>query len=514
MKQETDDKKALLRRFILIAVAVILLGMLNYAYFKKQISSNDEKITDYVKEEDPMEKYRDPAVAGIFYADTPDMLSQEVESYLHNFKTANGEKPKILIVPHAGYQYSGYAAAKAYRGLEKYADKIKNVILLGPSHRAALYGIAVSTADYFTTPLGKIALNKEIGSELVERRGFAYNDRAHKDEHSLEVQLPFLQKVLPNFRIIPLVYGEINPQETAEVLQPYLQNEDTLLVISADLSHYYPYDKARIIDAETAQKIEDKSADVDYHHSCGAGGINSALILAEIMHLKPEILALINSGDTSGSKDKVVGYGAWTFAENNLERQTASLQEFTNEYNEELLRLARVSLEEAVLHQRKYEPSRDDFSEILFNKGAAFVTLTENGNLRGCIGTLFPHEAVAADIAQNAYAAALSDNRFSPVTTEELEKINISISFLTGYERVIYRDEEDLLNKIEAGTDGVVIRDGNRQGLFLPSVWKQIPDKKEFLQNLKLKAGMSPSYWSNNIKVYRFRTVEIKENEN
>lgn len=514
MKQETDDKKALLRRFILIAVAVILLGILNYAYFKKQISSNDEKITDYVKEEDPMEKYRDPAVAGIFYADSPTALANEVEGYLNIFKNADRQKPKILIVPHAGYQYSGYAAAKAYQGLKKYADKIKNVILLGPSHRAALYGIAVSTADYFTTPLGKIALNKEIGSELVEHRGFAYNDRAHRDEHSLEVQLPFLQKVLSDFKIIPLVYGEINPQDVAEVLQPYLQNEDTLLVVSADLSHYYPYDEARIIDAETAQKIENNSADIDYHHSCGAGGINSALILSEIMRLKPEILALINSGDSSGIKEKVVGYGAWTFAESNLERQTDSLKEFTKEYRDELLRLARTSLEEAVLHQRRYEPSRDDFSEVLFNKGATFVTLTEEDDLRGCIGTLLPREAVAADIAQNAYAAALSDHRFNPVTAEELEKIKISISFLTGYERVLYQDEEDLLNMIEAGTDGVVIRDGNRQGLFLPSVWKQIPDKKEFLQNLKLKAGMSPSYWSNNIKVYRFRTVEIKENEN
>ena len=118
------------------------------------------------------------------------------------------------------------------------------------------------------------------------------------------------------------------------------------------------------------------------------------------------------------------------------------------------------------------------------------------------------------DIAQNAYAAALNDRRFNPVTVEELDKIKISISFLTGYERMIYQDEEDLLKMIEAGTDGMVIRDGNRQGLFLPSVWEQIPDKKEFLQNLKLKAGMSPSYWSNSIKVYRFRTVEIKENEN
>ena len=150
----------------------------------------------------------------------------------------------------------------------------------------------------------------------------------------------------------------------------------------------------------------------------------------------------------------------------------------------------------------------------MFNKGAAFVTLTKNAALRGCIGSLVPGRAVALDVAENTYAAALEDKRFPPVSADELKDIRISISLLSDYERIYFNSEKELLDKINAGTDGLVIRDGDRQGLFLPSVWEQLPEKTEFLTNLKLKAGLSPSYWSDKIRAYRFRVVEIKNNEN
>ena len=164
-------------------------------------------------------------------------------------------------------------------------------------------------------------------------------------------------------------------------------------------------------------------------------------------------------------------------------------------------------------HNKRFKPSRSDWPDRVFDKGAAFVTLTINGKLRGCIGTVVPHQAVGLDVADNAYDAAMRDTRFTPVKPEELEQISISISLLTDYDAVNFSSEEDLLSKIRPGIDGLIIRDGDRQGLFLPSVWEQLPDKREFLNNLKIKAGLSPSYWSDNIKVYRFRTLEIK-NEN
>ena len=272
------------------------------------------------------------------------------------------------------------------------------------------------------------------------------------------------------------------------------------------------------MDTLTAKKISQQQADIDYHHSCGAAGINTALLLSTKLNLKPEVLALINSGDVSGDKSRVVGYGAWSFSKDGtelsqIEREYNGLTSFSAEYGPQLLTAARKSLEMAV-NNKKYHPSRSEYDDHLFDRGAAFVTLTKHGELRGCIGSLYPRQAVVADVTANAYNAALHDERFSALTADELQDIQISVSLLTGYEKISYQDEQDLLSQLQPGIDGLVIRDGDRQGLFLPSVWKQIPNRKDFLNNLKLKAGMSPSFWSNDINVYRFRTLEIKENAN
>ena len=197
-----------------------------------------------------------------------------------------------------------------------------------------------------------------------------------------------------------------------------------------------------------------------------------------------------------------------------LEQEVENINAFAEKYGKDLFKIAQISLDEAVLHKRRFKPSRDDYPDILFNKGATFVTLEKDGELRGCIGSLLPAQAVADNVAQNAYAAAMEDSRFSPVKPEELGKIKISISLLTGFEAVNYKSEEDLVSQLVKGVDGVILRDGNRQGVFLPAVWKQLPDPQAFLNNLKIKAGMSPSYWSNRIKVYRFRVVEISKDEN
>lgn len=515
MKQKSDNEEPrYLQRGLLIA-AILLLAAFNYFYFRDKISANNELITQYTEEADPMEQYRNPAVAGLFYAAGPQNLDSEVSHYLQAGGGSYDSLPKILIVPHAGYRYSAPAAARAYRPLTDFAEEVKTVILLGPSHRVPVDGAALAAVDYFATPLGRVPVDREKVKALAAKPGFAVNNAAHKDEHSLEVQLPFLQKVLKNFKIVPVVYGRADAQTMAEALAPLLREKGTLLVVSADLSHYYPYDEAKAMDGETDARINSGNADIDSHHSCGAGGINTALLLAKDMNLRPETLALINSGDTSGEKESVVGYGAWSFeAAGTLERETAALADYAAAYGQDLLKIARVGLEEAVLHDRVYTPVRDDYPDALFDKGASFVTLEKNGSLRGCIGSLYPRRSAAADVAANAYAAAREDGRFAPVEAGELAQIKISVSLLTDFEAVDYRDEEDLLKRIKAGADGLVIRDGRRQGLFLPAVWEQLPDKKEFLNNLKLKAGMSPSYWSNGIRVYRFRTVEIKENEN
>lgn len=509
--------------YILIAVIAAVLLSLNYFYLRDYVESNSDTINNYTKKGEEMEKVRTPAVAGLFYTADSKQLSREVDAYLDRAVNSNlSKRPKILVVPHAGYQYSALVAASAYKKLIPYQKEIKNVILIGPSHRVALNGVALPSSTEFKTPLGNVGINTAMVEEFAKQPGFVVNDQAHALEHSLEVQIPFLQKVLKNFKLVPMVYGNVKPETLAAALEPYLSQKDTIIVFSADLSHYLDYDSAVATDAQTARMVNQKQ-ELEDHRSCGAIGINTALLLAKSNSMQPYLLDMANSGDVSGERDSVVGYASWAFlgaeAEPEiiltpLEQEVQNLKDFASAYGRDLLKIAQTSIEEAALHQHRFKPSRKDYDDNLFNKGAAFVTLTINGNLRGCIGSLIPNTAIALDVAHNAYAAALEDGRFPPLTAEELPQTAISISLLSGFERIRFESETDLLSKIVAGTDGLVIRDGDRQGLFLPSVWKELPDKQEFLNNLKLKAGMSPSYWSNKIKIYRFRVVEIKNNAN
>lgn len=518
MEKDSDIGYNKIAYYIFIAIIVIILLWLNYCSLHNSVSSNNALINNYTPKVDEMAQYRNPVVAGLFYPADTKQLSEDVDVYLGKDIALPKYQPQILIVPHAGYQYSAVAAAKAYAQLKNFSGKIRNVILVGPSHKVAFEGIAAPSIDFFKTPLGDVPLNKNMIAEM----GVKISDAAHAKEHSLEVQLPFLQKVLKNFQIIPLVYGQVTPEILAETLKPYLGRPDTVIVISADLSHYYNYETAQALDNMTAEMVAQKQAEIEEHMSCGAIGINAALILAKVNNLRPEMLDMLNSGDTAGDKNNVVGYGAWSFSENKqsepenkgLEAEVENLKTFVDTYGQELIKIAKNSLNYAV-DKDKFSPSRNDYDDVLFDKGASFVTLTKkNGDLRGCIGTIVPNQGIAHDVAANTYAAAMEDGRFKPLQPEEVKDLDISISLLSGFERISYTDEKDLLSKINKDIDGVIIRDGNRQGLFLPSVWKQLPDKQEFLNNLKLKAGMNPTYWSNKIKVYRFRTVEIKDNEN
>ncbi len=526
MKKE-EDNAGEHSRIVKIVLTVLLMGALlviNYCHFSKHISSNPERINNYTVKDDGLDKFRPHAVAGVFYPASTGELDSAVGKYLNAVSASSGVQPKILIVPHAGYKYSAQTAAKAYAELQLWKNKIHNVILLGPSHYVGIKGAALSKDDSFETPLGQVPVNKEISAKLAALPGFGYNNAAHAKEHSLEVQLPFLQKVLKDFAIVPIVYGNADPAEIARALEPYLKSENTLLVVSADLSHYYAYEDAQNLDGQTGALVGSKLPVVENHMSCGAAGINTAIILAQQNRMLPKLLDMVNSGDVTGDKSSVVGYASWLFGEDEnkkdadsktvLEQEVENINAFAEKYGKDLFKIAQISLDEAVLHKRRFKPSRDDYPDILFNKGATFVTLEKDGELRGCIGSLLPAQAVADNVAQNAYAAAMEDSRFSPVKPEELGKIKISISLLTGFEAVNYKSEEDLVSQLVKGVDGVILRDGNRQGVFLPAVWKQLPDPQAFLNNLKIKAGMSPSYWSNRIKVYRFRVVEISKDEN
>jgi AmmeMemoRadiSam system protein B len=255
---------------------------------------------------------RQPAVAGMFYPSDPAELDQMLDEMLRSASVIKTPAPKAIIVPHAGYVYSGPVAATAYRRIQSLAPQITRVILLGPSHRVPFYGIAASSANQFATPLGLIPLDRKLIEQLLDKHLVKLLDEAHSQEHSLEVHLPFLQKTLGNFSLVPLVVGDADPEAVARVLEACWGGEETLIVISSDLSHYHDYNTAQRMDQATSHAIETLSMeDIHYDDACGRNPVNGLLQLARQKGLHARTLDLRNSGDTAGPRDQVVGYGAY-----------------------------------------------------------------------------------------------------------------------------------------------------------------------------------------------------------
>jgi AmmeMemoRadiSam system protein B len=261
-----------------------------------------------------MQSIRPPAVAGMFYPADADGLSSDIRSMLAG-AAQSAFAPKALIVPHAGYVYSGPIAASAYATLRNIAPRVRRVVLLGPTHRVAVRGLALPEADTFSTPLGQVPLDTEGMQRIAHLPQVSVSARAHALEHSLEVQVPFLQSLLNDFVLLPLAVGSATEAEVAEVLEAVWGGPETLIVISSDLSHYLPYDMARRTDAETTHSILRMETGITHDHACGATPINGLMLAARQHHLRPHLLDLRNSGDTAGPRDGVVGYAAFAFVE-------------------------------------------------------------------------------------------------------------------------------------------------------------------------------------------------------
>ena len=261
------------------------------------------------------ENVRPPAVAGMFYPRDPGDLRADVLRLLTDVGAAPVEAAKALIAPHAGYAYSGRTAAASFGTLHESA-RIDRVVLIGPAHYVAFHGIAVPTASAFATPLGRVPVDQQAVATLNDLSFVVRDDGPHAPEHALEVELPFLQLVLPSFRIVPLVVGEAEPREVAEVLRRLWGGAETLVVVSSDLSHYRDYETARRMDGETAELIEGGTwAAIGADRACGWLAVAALLMEMGARGGKARRLALCNSGDTAGPRDRVVGYGAWVFAD-------------------------------------------------------------------------------------------------------------------------------------------------------------------------------------------------------
>ena len=316
-------------------------------------------------------------------------------------------------------------------------------------------------------------------------------------EHSLEVQLPFLQTVLGEFSLVPLAVGTASVQEVAQVLARLWGGPETLIVISTDLSHYHSYDEARRVDAATLARIAAHAHDIDHDEACGATPLNGLLALAKGRGIPVRLLAACNSGDTAGGRDRVVGYSSFALYEGG--------EVSSSEAGDTLLRIARGAIEEAL--GASTAPRLD--APWLEQAGATFVTLMKNGRLRGCIGSLQPSRPLAQDIAENARGAAFRDPRFPALTAAEWPQCQVEVSLLSTPKPLRFADDTDLLRQITPGEDGLILEADGRRATFLPQVWRSVPDKRAFLDELLRKAGLAADTRITRCKILRYRVVKF-----
>lgn len=446
-----------------------------------------------------MTSVRAPAVAGMFYPGDPETLGRSVAE-LTRTPPPRPMPFKAIVAPHAGYPYSGPVAGTAYAAVRHLADRIRRVVLLGPAHRVGFRGIAAPSAEALATPLGTIPVDRAAIAAALELPGVQVLDAAFAGEHALEVHLPFLQHIFADFQLVPLLVGDTRPEQVDRVLERLWGGPETLIVVSSDLSHYQTDETARRLDLETSQAIEALQGHrLNGHFACGFLPVAGLLRRATALDLRATTLDLRNSGDTAGGRDQVVGYGAYGF-------EYAATARLPDADRNRLLDAARQALAVAAETGQATKINPADYPLALRAVRRTFVTLTRNGQLRGCIGTLTATNPLVVDVIENAVRAGLQDPRFGPVTAGEVAEIAVSISILSHPRPITFTGEAHLLDQLRPDVDGLILRDGNRQALFLPKVWHDLPMPAQFLRQLKLKAGLPPDQASPTLQALRFTT--------
>lgn len=454
---------------------------------------------------------RPAAVAGMFYPASASELTRQVDDLLAaSAARERAPAPKALIAPHAGYVYSGPIAASAYAQIRSQRGRIRRVVLLGPVHRVPVRGLALPGTDRFATPLGTVEVDAQAVAALRDLPQVVESPPAHAAEHSLEVHLPFLQRLLGEFSLVPLAVGDATAEEVAAVLGRLWGGEETLIVVSSDLSHYLPYDTARHVDQDTVEHLLSLDVELDHERACGATPINGLLLAARRQGLQAELLDLRNSGDTAGDRRRVVGYAAIAL------RPPAPAEALAGAGVDEaadrgrvLLAHARSAIAEALRLAAHPAPER----AFLQRPGATFVTLRSCGGLRGCIGSLQARRPLGADVRANAVAAAFDDPRFAPLRASEYGEIDVEVSLLSAALPLPAASEYDLHTQLRAGVDGLILELGGRHSTFLPQVWEMLPGAREFVDELKRKAGLPRDFWSDELRFSRYTVEKFAENQ-
>jgi len=454
-----------------------------------------------------MKEIREPVVAGAFYPDKPEVLSRDVKKYLENSKKEMIEGEIVALVsPHAGYMYSGQVAAYAYKLVE--GRTFDSVVVVAPSHRALFKGASLYDRGGYRTPLGVVPIDTELSKKMMERRKeIQFLPEAHSQEHSLEVQIPFLQVVLKTFNLIPIVMEPYWSWETcqsvASAIAETVKGKRVLLVASTDLSHFYTYNIAVELDKIFLNHIErfdveglNRDLKSNRTEACGGGPVVTIMLAAKMLGANQgKVLKYLNSGDVTGDRSRVVGYAAGVFY------KTAGGKEKMKEEKKVGVDLGLTEEEKKTLHhiaktvienKTKGRPVPDfkvESPTLKENRGA-FVTIHKRGELRGCIGYIEGQGPLHKTIEKMAEAAAFKDPRFTPVKEKELPELEIEISVLTPLKKITD------VNEIQVGKHGIIIKKGMWSGLLLPQIATEYGwNRMTFLEHTCQKAGLPSNAW-------------------
>jgi AmmeMemoRadiSam system protein B/AmmeMemoRadiSam system protein A len=451
------------------------------------------------------QEIRKSLLAGSWYPKDADALSKQIDGLLQNAKLPASSPPKILalIVPHAGYIYSGQVAAHAYKLIQ--GQNYDTVVIIAPSHRYGFEGCSIYLRGGYQTPLGIAQVDESVATEISKATGFPYIAQAHQEEHAVEIQVPFVQRVLPEAKIVPIVMGyprKYTIERLAAGLKKALSGKNVLLIASTDLSHFLSKEEANKKDHETISLIQEfktctlqRKCEEGENIMCGGGPVVAALLYAKNL-AQVEILSYADSSVAGGDESRVVGYLAAALVVKPPD-QVFSLSE---KEKKELLQLAYTTIRKYV-RENKFPEYKPEGSPLLQNRGA-FVTITKHGLLRGCIGFIEPMMPLYQAVMEAAVYAACRDSRFRPVAVDELDSLNVEISVLTPLQ--IISDPQ----LVTVGKHGLVIEMDGKRGLLLPQVATENKwDPITFLEQTCLKAGLPKNAWKSGAKIYVFEAI-------
>lgn len=457
---------------------------------------------------------RPPAVSGTFYPSDPTELRKMVERYIES-----AEIPELkgdiqgIISPHAGYIYSGPVAGYAYKALK--GKKFEAVIVIGPSHRVNFDGSSVYAKGAFLTPLGKLKIDENIAKELISyHKSISFDEEAHRLEHSVEVQLPFIQVSLGDIPIVPVVMGkqsERNIKILSEALYKVISTKKILLVASTDLSHYYPRDVARRVDLLTRSLIEKFDPELlmkEFHRGraelCGGGPVVAVMMACKRAGGKKVVSLFYKDSADAVPMANVVGYYSAVILNSKERKQKSDEFNLNRNQKEKLLRIVRESIELFVRQGKIATIEEED--PVLKTKTGVFVTIKEHGMLRGCIGFTEPLFPLAESVQKAGILAATQDPRFSPLSVEELPLTHLEISVLTPLKKI------NNVKEIVVGKHGIMISKDGKRGLLLPQVAIQYGwNREQFLDQTCIKADLPPGCWKKDAEIRIFEAIVFEE---